>query len=388
VIASAVLPVRPAEGYADCDQTSVGLVPLNDLGKGLYLGQFQGGLYPGGSNDRPAGHHADGLARAASIEPLDITGEPDSDGAVVLASIGISNATQEFCGAHGLEPCEPWTFMGQAQRHPEVNVTTLRVVNGARGGQGAENWTQPDNFNYDRIRDEELQPRGLSEAQVRAVWVKVANPGPVSSLPAQDADALLLVAQLGAIARALKQRYPNIELMFVSSRIYAGYADNPLNPEPFAYESGFAVKWVIEAQIEQASGGGVDPLAGDLGSEVAPWIDWGPYPWADGLVPRSDGLTWACSDFQGDGTHPGMRGEEKVGSMLLELFLGSPMTVPWFRTVPADLDGDGHVGTSDLLLLLGEWGACAECASCPADLDGDCQVATADLLTLLANWGS
>jgi hypothetical protein len=30
------------------------LTPLNDLGAGLYLNQFQGGLYPGGFNSMPA----------------------------------------------------------------------------------------------------------------------------------------------------------------------------------------------------------------------------------------------------------------------------------------------------------------------------------------------
>ena len=64
-------------GGANCEQTSVGLAPINDLGAGLHLGQFQGGLYPGGANVPPGGHAAVGAARAASIEPMDSSGFPD-----------------------------------------------------------------------------------------------------------------------------------------------------------------------------------------------------------------------------------------------------------------------------------------------------------------------
>ena len=46
-----VVLLATSVGHAsDCTVTSVGLVPLTDLRTGLYLGQFQGGLYPGGSN--------------------------------------------------------------------------------------------------------------------------------------------------------------------------------------------------------------------------------------------------------------------------------------------------------------------------------------------------
>lgn len=56
---------------------------------------------------------------------------------------------------------------------------------------------------------------------------------------------------------------------------------------------------------------------------------------------------------------------------------------------PADLDGDGVVGSGDLAILLGSWGPCLPApAKCIADLDGDGTVGSADLAILLGSWGS
>ncbi|MGH7701069.1 MAG: hypothetical protein ACREMJ_11210 [Gemmatimonadales bacterium] len=103
-----------------------------------------------------------------------------------------------------------------------------------------------------------------------------------------------------------------------------------LNPEPYAYESGFAVKWLIEAQIRQGADGAPDSVAGDLRYAAAPWLGRAAYLWADGLRPRSDGLTWARADFAGDGTHPAQPGEDKVSRLLLAFLKSSPHTKWWF----------------------------------------------------------
>ena len=238
----AMLLVAVAAHGADCTQTSVGTVPLDELGTGLYLGQLAGGLYPGGANVAPPAHLAAGRARARAIVPLNAAGEPDPTGRYVLLSIGMSNTTQEFCSAsETYVACNSWTFMGQAAADATVDDEALVIVNGARGGQVASTWDAPTDSNYDFVRDSRLTPAGVAEQQVVAAWVKVANPTPSVGLPAANADAYTLLVRMGNIARALKSRYPNLQLAFFSSRVYAGYASTTLNPEPYAYESGFAV---------------------------------------------------------------------------------------------------------------------------------------------------
>jgi len=302
--------------------------PLTDM-VGPYKG-FAGRLYPG-SNQMPGDHAAAGAARAAAIVPRNTSGVPDPAGRYALLSIGMSNTTQEFCSGGGGLPCDAFTFMGQAAADPAVNKTTLALVNGALGGQSAAWWDEPADPNYNRVRDTVLIPQGLSEAQVQIVWVKVANPGPTVALKGAQADAYRLLTQTGNIVRALKVRYPNVQQVFLSSRIYAGYATTTLNPEPYAYESGFAVKWAVGAQIEQMRSGRVDPRAGNLDYEsVAPWIAWGPYLWARGAQPRADGLRWLPADFMPDGTHPSNSGRQKVGTLLLAFFKTSPQASCWF----------------------------------------------------------
>jgi hypothetical protein len=295
-----------------------------------YLG-FEGGLYQGG-NEMPPAHLQAGLALAAKIEPLDPNGQPDPSGSYVLLSIGMSNAHQEFCAGGGAQTCNPWSFVGQALADPDVSSTGLQIVDGASGGQVANTWDSPSDRNYDRVLAERLQPRGLSELQVQAVWVKNANGVPTVSLPSADADAFALERSLGDIMRAIRIRYPNARLAFLSSRIYGGYATSSLNPEPYAYETGYSVKWLIQAQIDQeASGSVMDAIAGDLSiGQAAPWIGWGPYIWADGANPNRDGLTWLPDDLESDGTHPSQTGEQKVGTALLGFFKSSPLTRTWF----------------------------------------------------------
>jgi hypothetical protein len=325
-------PPPPPKPVVVAPPTDTVKVPLTDLLAQTYYG-FPGGIYPGGLNQAPADHDSAARAWRNKIQALDVNGDESPFGKFVLISIGMSNTTQEWCSQSSGPPCATWTFMGKAAADPSVNHYTLVIVNGAADGQDAPAWTAASSPNYDRIKSARLAPLGLSENQVQAAWVKLQDPKPSVSLPADSADAKVLLTNLGLVLRALRVRYPNLRIVFLSSRTYGGYATTDLNPEPYAYESGFAVKWAIESQINEMRGQPWNERAGTLNyaKKLAPLIVWGPYLWANGTTARrSDGFSWNREDFEEDGTHPSQSGETKVAGMLMDFFKNSPYAKCWF----------------------------------------------------------
>ncbi|MEO5618170.1 MAG: hypothetical protein ABIS67_10395 [Candidatus Eisenbacteria bacterium] len=295
---------------ANCAGTSTGRIPLNDLGAGFYFGA-QGGLYAGGVNQRPAGHNAAGIAIAQALTAIDTLGNPDPSGSVVLISIGMSNCTQEFSN-----------FVPKCAADP-VKRPEVVPIDCAVGGQTASVIKNPAAWYWDSVATR-LRGRGSSPLQVQVVWIKEANAGPTGNFSTSSAA---LLRDFGSMIRTIKDKLPNVKLAYFTSRIYAGYATTALNPEPYAYESGFVVKQLISAQIAGEDSLNYDPGGGAV---EAPWMAWGPYLWADGLTPRSDGMTWACADFANDGTHPATSGRAKVADSLLAFFRADETTTPWY----------------------------------------------------------
>ncbi|HJR61211.1 MAG TPA: hypothetical protein VJ813_17495 [Vicinamibacterales bacterium] len=293
-----------------CSRTSVGLTPLSDLAGGSYEGHA-GGLYPGGGNAMPGFHLSEGLARARDVGPLDSSGSPLPSGRYVFMSIGMSNTTQEFS-----------TFKPMADADSSRDPR-LVVVDGAQGGVTALEWSSPGCPCWTQLENR-LQAAGVTAAQVATAWIKLADRQPTEGWPVH---AEKLRDNITRVLQLLPARFPNLKLAYLSSRIYAGYATSTLNPEPYAYQSGFSVRWTIEAQLR----GG---LRYDGASPAAPWLAWGPYLWADGLTRRSDGLTWSCSELQADGTHPSMSGRQKVAVRLLDFVRTDPTAREWYLTQP------------------------------------------------------
>ena len=284
--------------------------PLIDFPSATYRG-FQGGLYPGGSNQRPAAHNAAGISLAQSIQPLNTAGTVDAtNGKIVWTSIGMSNATQET-----------QAFLTLMQTYTNKNPK-LVLIDGAQGGQDINAINDPAAAFWSVVNTR-LSSAGVTPAQVQIVWYKEAEAQPTDTAFATYPDALKI--KYRSVMQILRSKFPNLKLCYLSDRIYAGYATVTLNPEPFAWYTGWTVKRLIADQI---SG---DPSLNYTGSNpAAAWLSWGPYLWANGTNARSDGLTWIPSDYQSDGTHPGTTGRQKVAQMLLQFFSTDETTKPWF----------------------------------------------------------
>jgi hypothetical protein len=308
--------------FGDCTLTNLGILPLNDLGPGLYKG-YAGGLYPNGLNTRPAAHEASGILIATNlIQPRNGAGNVDTNtGKIVLLSIGMSNTTDEWASLGTSN------FLHLATLDPARNPQVV-IVDGAQGGQDAIQWTNPAAATWSTVL-QRLNSAGVTTNQIEAIWLKQALAGPLNYGVFPN-HARALEHDLATIVRVARSKYPNLHVAYLSCRTRCYTAvSNALNPEPFAFETGFADKWVIQDQIDGVPGLNFDPTNGPV---VAPWLSWGPYIWTDGTAGRSDGLLSVCpDDLQTDFTHPSATGGvPKVAGQLLAFFKTDPTTVPWF----------------------------------------------------------
>lgn len=293
-----------------------GLKPLTDMTADENYKGEDGGLYGSGKNEPPAKHLEEALRQARLIQPLDAKGESTKDGKVVLISIGMSNTTQVFS-----------QFKRQADNDKDKSSNVL-IVDGAQGGMEAQAWAEPDKIprpgNPDpwKVLDQRLTQAGVTAQQVQVVWIKQARRTP-ATLGEFPKHAEEMKGHMVVILNKLKERFPNLRIAYLSSRTFAGYATSTLNPEPYAYESAFVVRWLIQDQIK-----GVPALS----LEKSPLLLWGPYLWADGENGRKSGdLIWKQEDFAKDGTHPSLSGRQKVAELLLRFMKDDATARLWFR---------------------------------------------------------
>ena len=300
----------------DVVNTTTPIVALTDLGTGTYLG-YEGGLYPNGVNARPAAIDSYGVGLADSIQPLDSNGNPSPTGKYVLLALGESTAQNEFN-----------RFLPIANSDPAKNKS-LVIVNGAQGGATPNAFVTSASYYWSTIVNNYLPQNGVTASQVVAVWIEDTDSIKTGSFPA---DMTTMQAEYETLAQDVLTNFPNVKLMYWSSRVYGGFSNglvNPDDPEPYAFESGYAVKNAIADQINGAANlcdgyNGCTPIK-------APWMSWGPYYWSNGMLGRNDGLEWDCEDFSADGTHPSSTfGQLKVATQLLNFLKTDDTTTPWY----------------------------------------------------------
>jgi hypothetical protein len=326
---------RPAGKIEPVDRAvTAKLVPLTEMGPDARYHGFPGGLYPGGANERPAVHDRAGRELARRVQPLDAAGRPAADGKIGLLAVGFSNTVQCCNG-----------FLDAAGAEPGSNPRVV-LVNGAQGGRSAFMVRNPDDGGvgsayWRKWVPGKLKARGLTPAQVQVIWLKQTDaslgPGQQKMLGIDRYDSPLLMGfprgaqtlqgELRQIVQALPRLFPNVKLVYLSSRSYGGWNRRGGNPEPFAYETGFAVKWLIEEQLKGKAELNYDPGKGKV---RAPWLSWGPHLWANGERKRRDGHSSPADDFAADRMHHAAQGQRKMGQLLLRFFKTDATTRGWF----------------------------------------------------------
>ena len=330
---AAAKTAAPADPLPKLDTSA--LVALTDMGPSDEYHGKKGGLYPGGTSLRPAAHEKAGLELARQIRPLDKDGKPAADGKIVLCTIGFSNTSQCSQG-----------FIEAARGDDAMNPRVV-IVNGAQGGRSAfmikdANDGSLGTAYWKEWVPERLASAGMTAAQVQAVWLKeteaAVGPAMLAQLGVKEYDvptrqpfpksAQSLLDDLRKIVQILPKQFPNLKLTYVSSRSYGGWALREGNREPFSYETGFAVKWLIEEQLRGDAALNFDPSKGEV---KAPWLSWGPYLWANGDRPRKDEFVFAYDDFRdNDRMHHSAQGMQNMGRQLLQFFKSDKTSKSWF----------------------------------------------------------
>jgi hypothetical protein len=309
-------PAKKQANIPKADMT--GVKPFIDMGPSDRYQGLEGGLYPGGQNKRPAVHEQKGLELAKQIQPLDQDGKPSPDGKIVVLGIGFSNSNQCYTG-----------FINVSKNDTDIDPHVV-LVNGCMGALPAREAQKEDGKRgndgalYWPYVDDQLAAKGASRAQVQVAWIKETDPGPSGGFPNWARN---LQGEIERIVKLMTGRFPNLKMIYLSSRSWAGFSSGNANPEPYAFESGYSVKWLIQDQLEGKPGMVDDPATG----KRVPWLSWGPYLWTNGTQKRSDGHSITQADYRaGEGLHHSEQGIEKMGKVLLNFFKTYTTTRTWF----------------------------------------------------------
>lgn len=240
---------------------------------------FETGLYPGGKNEMPAAHRQAGERIAAGIRPLDAHGAVDEQHGRILALVlGHSNCSMYFRA-----------LQRQLNQQREKLHPRFELLNAAVGGQQLPEIRTLEGGVWSRAQSLLDRRPGYSPDQVQVLFLHTTYHGAHNSrrLPPRDFPDVMrdMEQDLAKVLAYCVRSFPNLKIAYLTSdgfRHFTGF-------EPHVYQEAFAVKWLIEKQLQG------DPVARFEGPDRRlPWLAWGPYIWDNG---------WDRSYFS-DGVHP------------------------------------------------------------------------------------
>jgi hypothetical protein len=220
-----------------------------------------------------------------------------------MAGLGMSNAKQQFAA------------LMNAYRLKYGRKRPMTTVNLGTGNWDLRMMVEEED-EYEQLLLNTLVKKKATAKQIQIAVFKNSIRFQEQDYPA---DVNQYVEYMERYRKFLIRVFPNLKLLFVLFPVYSGYASGSApRHEPFVFREGLAVNEFVRRHY----------------GEVEPWIGFGPYYWANGLVPRADDLIWKCEHFiTRDGVHPSALGLEKTTEMLMRFFENSPVTKKLFTEV-------------------------------------------------------
>lgn len=287
-------------------------IPIDVIGTGTFRDSI-GGLYPDGSNVPSGTYAGDLLAASQSIVPLDTFGNPAKTGKLAKVTfISLGGST----GGHNMKALKNKT-LGNPLTNPKLQLLSCNNGSGNASinditNQGAIYWAHVSKI---------LKGGKSSYRQVQVIYLETEDSSASVTWPARPNRVKDL---LETSLRVLKQKFPNLKIVYTLGRTKTFASKAMWNREPSPYYFGWAAKWAIQDQINGVPG---TEYKGE--NAVAPMLAWGFYQWADSLPRQTDGFYWRKS-LTADGLHANEVGQDTLSNRFQQFLLTDPYASTWY----------------------------------------------------------
>jgi hypothetical protein len=286
-------------------------IPLNDLGAGTYL-DSTGGLYPGGINAPFGTYASDLLTTSQGIVPIDTFGVPGITKVCKITFLSLGGST----GGHNMKLLKTKTT-GNPLTNPKLQLLS---ANNGTGDASMNSIINPNDIYWAHVT--QIIAGGKSSyRQVQVIYLETDDSSRNISWPFRPN---LIKTDLETGLRNLKQKFPNLKVVYVLGRTRTFGAKALWNREPSPYYFGWGCKWAIEDQMNGAPG---TEYKG--GNAVAPMLAWGFYQWADSLPRTTDGFYWRSYETA-DGLHATADGQDTLATHFQNFLLTDQYASIWY----------------------------------------------------------
>ena len=286
-------------------------VPIDELGTSTFMDSIAG-LYPDGSNVASGTYADDLFATSQSVTPLDTFGNVSSAKKACIVFLSMGGST----GGHNMQ-----YLITKTTGNPLTNPR-LKLLSGNNGKSDASlNSIMNPNDPYWNHITQTIKGHKSSYRQVQILYLETDDSTRLVSWPNRPN---LVRSELEACLRILKQKFPNLKVVYTLARTRTFQVSALWNREPSPYYFGWGAKWAIQDQINGVSGTEYKGAGA-----VAPMLAWGFYQWADSLPRSTDGFYWRSSETA-DGLHANAVGQDTLSNRFQNFLLTDKYASIWY----------------------------------------------------------